>query len=62
MGAHLVVVERYVHGAVQTALHRPVGADGVADVLRVGGQTQYPAAYNSIAAQKMLVWLILWHR
>ena len=55
--AHLLVRDRFDSNAAAAALRIPsLWLIAPASSNKTAGQTQYPAAYNSIAAQKMLVW------
>jgi pimeloyl-ACP methyl ester carboxylesterase len=56
--AHLLVRDRYDADSSGAALHIPsLWLIAPAASTKSANPTQYPAAYNSIAAQKMLVWL-----
>jgi len=56
--AHLLVRDRFDAEPAAVALHIPsLWLIAPAPSNRTAGQPQYPAGYNSIAAQKMLVWL-----
>ena len=56
--AHLLVRDRFDSNAAAAALHIPLlWLIAPAAPNKTASQTQYPAGYNRIAAQKMLVWL-----
>ena len=57
--AHLLVRDRFDADSAAAALLIPsLWLIAPASSNKISTQTQYPASYNSIAAQKMLVWLV----